>query len=88
MCQFFKNWKRIKEKQVTVGAHKCLRASPCSFPWSYKQLRHITINSTREVLVYFLYIKFDAFATFKRWKAEVEKEVDLMIKCLRSDNGG
>lgn len=47
-----------------------------------------TINSTREVLVYFLYNKFDAFATFKRWKAEVEKEVDLMIKCLRSDNGG
>ena len=28
------------------------------------------------------------FATFKKWKAKVENQTDLKIKCLRSDNGG
>lgn len=28
------------------------------------------------------------FDTFKRWKAEVENQMGLKIKCLRSDNGG
>ena len=28
------------------------------------------------------------FDTFKRWKAMVETETGLRIKCLRSDNGG
>ena len=28
------------------------------------------------------------FATFKKWKTEVENQTDLKIKCLRSDNGG
>ena len=27
------------------------------------------------------------FATFKKWKAEVENQTGLKIKCLRSDNG-
>ena len=32
--------------------------------------------------------KSDVFATFKKWKAEVENQTDLKVKCLRSDNGG
>ena len=28
------------------------------------------------------------FATFKKWKAEVENQIGLKVKCLRSDNGG
>ena len=28
------------------------------------------------------------FATFKKWKAEVENQTGLKFKCLRSDNGG
>ena len=32
--------------------------------------------------------KSDVFATFKKWKAEVENQINLKIKCLRSDNGG
>ena len=27
------------------------------------------------------------FATFKKWKAEVENQTGLKVKCLRSDNG-
>ena len=32
--------------------------------------------------------KTDVFATFKKWKAEVENQTGLEVKCLRSDNGG
>ena len=36
---------------------------------------------------YFLKHKSDVFATFKKWKAEVENQTGLKVKCLRSDNG-
>ena len=32
--------------------------------------------------------KSDVFETFKKWKAMVETEIGLKVKCLRSDNGG
>ena len=32
--------------------------------------------------------KFDVFETFKKWKAMVETETCLKVKCLRLDNGG
>ena len=35
---------------------------------------------------YFLKNKSDVFETFKKWKAMVETETDLKVKCLRSDN--
>ena len=28
------------------------------------------------------------FETFKKWKAEVENQTGLKVKCLRSNNGG
>ncbi|KAL2246274.1 UNVERIFIED_CONTAM: Retrovirus-related Pol polyprotein from transposon TNT 1-94 [Sesamum indicum] len=45
-------------------------------------------DSTRKVWVYFLKRKSDAFDTFRRWRALVENETGLQVKCLRSDNGG
>ena len=32
--------------------------------------------------------KSDVYATFKKWKVEVENQIDLKVKCLRYDNGG
>ena len=32
--------------------------------------------------------KSDVFETFKKWKAEVENQTGLKVKCLRSYNGG
>ena len=32
--------------------------------------------------------KSDVFETFKKWKAMVETNAGLKVKCLRSDNGG
>ena len=42
---------------------------------------------SRKVWVYFLKNKSEAFAKFKKWKAEVENQTRRKIKCLRSDNG-
>lgn len=45
-------------------------------------------DSTRKVWVYFMKNKHEVFSVFKRWKAMVENETNLKLKCLRSDNGG
>ena len=45
-------------------------------------------DSSRKVWVYFLKNKSDVFETFKKWKAMLETETCLKVKCLRSDNGG
>ena len=42
---------------------------------------------SRKVWVYFLKHKSDVFATFKKWKAEVENQTRFKVKCLRSDTG-
>uniref|UniRef100_A0A7N2RFG7 Integrase catalytic domain-containing protein n=1 Tax=Quercus lobata TaxID=97700 RepID=A0A7N2RFG7_QUELO len=44
-------------------------------------------DSSRKIWVYFLKNKSDVFETFKKWKAMVEIETSLKVKCLRSDNG-
>jgi transposase InsO family protein len=43
---------------------------------------------TRMTWVTFLKEKYEAFEKFKSFKALVENETDLKIKCLRSDRGG
>ena len=45
-------------------------------------------DSSRNMWVYFLKNKSDVFEIIKKWKAMVETETCLNIKCLRSDNGG
>ncbi|GJX40232.1 retrovirus-related pol polyprotein from transposon TNT 1-94 [Tanacetum coccineum] len=45
-------------------------------------------DSSRKVWVYFLKNKSEVFNTFKKWKATVENETNLRVKCLKSDNGG
>ncbi|GJZ50989.1 retrovirus-related pol polyprotein from transposon TNT 1-94 [Tanacetum coccineum] len=44
--------------------------------------------SSRKVWVYFLKNKSEVFNTFKKWKAAVENETNLRVKCLKFDNGG
>lgn len=46
-----------------------------------------TDDYTRKVLVYFLHSKSDVFSKFKEYKALVENQLNLKIKCLRTDNG-
>ena len=42
---------------------------------------------SKKVWVYFLKNRSEAFAKFKKWKAEVENQARRKIKCLRSNNG-
>ncbi|KAL2623656.1 hypothetical protein R1flu_003861 [Riccia fluitans] len=41
----------------------------------------------RYVWVYFLHHKSEVFATFVKWKAQVETQIGKKVRCLRSDNG-
>jgi hypothetical protein len=43
---------------------------------------------TRMTWVFLLKHKYEAFEKFNIFKAQVENEMDLRIKCLRSDRGG
>ena len=38
------------------------------------------------IYIYFPKQKSDVFSTFKKWKAEVENQTGLKIKCLKNDN--
>ena len=42
----------------------------------------------RYVWVHFMKEKSKALSKFKEFKDTIEKEVNKMIKCLRTDNGG
>ena len=44
-------------------------------------------DATRKLWVYPMKHKSDVFDVFKKWKALVENETSLKLKCLRSDNG-
>jgi hypothetical protein len=43
---------------------------------------------TRMIAVIFLKKNSEAFKCFRIFKEMVENEIDLKIKCFRSDNGG
>ena len=45
-------------------------------------------DHSRKVWLYCIKKKSDVFSVFKKWKQEVENQVDVKIKKLRSDNGG
>ena len=47
-----------------------------------------TYDFSRKTWIYFSHEKTCAFDVFKQFKALVEKESDLYIKCLRTDKGG
>lgn len=58
---------------------------------SSSENRYITTfidDFSRKCWVYFLSDKFEAVEAFKRFKALVEREARLLIKCLRTDGGG
>ncbi|GJZ62198.1 putative RNA-directed DNA polymerase [Tanacetum coccineum] len=63
---------------------------PASIPSIGGSCYYVTFidDSSRKVWVYFLKNKSEVFNTFKKWKATVENETNLRVKCLKSDNGG
>ncbi|ONK73555.1 uncharacterized protein A4U43_C04F32840 [Asparagus officinalis] len=45
-------------------------------------------DHSRKVWVYFMKHKLEVFGIFKKWKAMVKNEIDMKVKCLRSNNNG
>lgn len=66
-------------------------------PYGLHQLRQLEVQDStyissindirRKLWVYFLKYKAGGFDTFKKWKARVENETTLTLKCLRPDYG-
>ena len=78
---------RASEKLELVHADICGPISP--FSEGNKRYFICFIDDySRKAWVYFLTCKSDALTTFKLFKALVEKETGLSIKCLRTDRGG
>ena len=57
-------------------------------PWGEKYFILFIDDFTRMCWIGLLKHKDEAFDKFKLFKALVENELDLKIKCLRSDRGG
>ena len=94
-CQFgkqarhaFPHEKHVCQKALEVvhsdvwGPTKTATLSGCKYYVSFID------DHTRKVWVYFMREKSEVFTHFKSFKALVEKETGLHIKCLRSDGGG
>ena len=87
MVSFLKIGKTSKVGKLELVHTNLWEPSPVAFLGGLRY--YITFNDdlNRKVWVYFLKNKSDVFETFKKWKAMVETETGLKVKCLRSDNG-
>ena len=87
-CELLENWQDTEaEKLELVHTDLWGPSSVASLGGSRYYITFID-DSSRKVWVYFLKNKSDIFETFKKWKAMVETETGLKIKCLRTNNGG
>jgi hypothetical protein len=98
VCRHFQHGKqtrvRFKTKEYSTSKPLELVHTDLCGPTRTKSMQgeHYFIlfidDYTRMNWVYFLKEKSEAFKKFKAFKAHVENETDLKIKCLRSYNGG
>jgi transposase InsO family protein len=79
-------WRASKILQL-VHADICGPITPISNS-SKRYLITFIDDFSRKIWVYFLTDKSEAFATFKIYKAKVEKETGAFIQSLRTDRGG
>jgi len=80
------SWKSSTQLQL-VHSDICGPITPISHSGKRYILSFID-DFTRKTWVYFLHEKSEAFATFKIFKASVEKEIGAFLTCLRTDRGG
>lgn len=85
---FFKGGRTLKNERLELVHTGVWGPSPvASLGGSYYYVTFID-GFSRKIWVYSLKNKSDVYATSKNWKALVENETGLKVKCLRSDNGG
>lgn len=79
-------WRATKRLQL-IHSDICGPVTPASNSQKRYLLTFID-DYTRKTWIYFLLEKSETFYQFKLFKASVEKECGLPIKCLRTDRGG
>ena len=84
---FTKTFREPKKVQLEMVHTDVWRPSPISLLGGSRFYVTFIDDSRRKEWVYFLKHKVDVFATFKKWKAEIENQTGLKVKCLRSENG-
>lgn len=78
---------RATERLQLIYSDICGPVTPASNSQKRYLLTFID-DYTRKTWIYFLLEKSETFYQFKLFKASVEKECGLSIKCLRTDRGG
>ena len=78
---------RARKILETVHTDICGSITPASHSGKRYFITFID-DYSRKCWVYFLIEKSEAFETFKKFKAQVEKSIGEQIKALRSDRGG
>ncbi|GAA0143129.1 hypothetical protein LIER_03884 [Lithospermum erythrorhizon] len=79
-------WRSSKPLEL-IHSDLCGPISPTSSSGKRYFLSFIN-DYSRKCWIYLLVNKFDAFDHFKYFKSMVETEIDVKIKCLRTDRGG
>jgi hypothetical protein len=85
---FLKGGRTPKSKKLELVHTNLWGPSPIASLGGSRYYVTFIDDSSRKVWVYFLKNKSEVFETFKKWRAMVETETDLKLKCLRSENGG
>ncbi|PKI37579.1 hypothetical protein CRG98_042003, partial [Punica granatum] len=85
---FSKAGRTLKEQKLELVYSDLWGLAPVTFLGGASYYMTFIDDSTRKVWVYFFKRKSDAFDAFRKWKALVENETGLKVKCLRSYNGG
>jgi hypothetical protein len=84
----FKTKEHSKKKPLELIQTDLCGPTKTKITYGEHNFMYIVDDYTRLTWVFFLKEKSEAFEKFKTFKALVENETNLKIKCLRSDNGG
>ena len=93
-CVYDKKWKVSFSKVRKTSKAENLELvhtdmwGKASVPSLSDSLYFVTFINGRKVWIYFLKHKSDMFDVFKKWLVQIENEIGLKFRCLKSDNGG
>ena len=93
-CVYDKKWKVSFSKVRKTSKAENLELvhidiwGKASVPSLSDSLYFVTFINGRKVWIYFLKHKSDMFDVFKKWLVQIENEIGLKFRCLKSDNEG
>ena len=82
---FLTNGRKLKATKLELVHTNLWGPSPIASLEGFRYYITFIDDSSRKIWIYFLKNKSYVFNTFEIWKARVEIETNLKLKCLRSD---